>query len=148
MGNLVKYQLYQEQPSSWTRVIVEKPFGLDQRSAENLNTEITQYFKEDQIYRVDHFLGKEAVQNILVFRLSNLLFQPVWNREYFEYIQITCAETVGIEGREDFFEQTGAIRDMIQSHLLQVLALLTMETPRSLDPEEIRDEKGGNNGGS
>jgi glucose-6-phosphate 1-dehydrogenase len=141
VSNLAKYGLNQKPESAWTRLIVEKPFGLDLRSADVLNSEISQDFREEQIYRIDHFLGKEAVQNILVFRLSNLLFQPLWNREYFDHIQITCAETVGIEGREDFFEQTGAIRDMVQSHLLQILALVTMEPPRSLDPEEIRDEK-------
>jgi glucose-6-phosphate 1-dehydrogenase len=139
--NLSNKNLNEETPDSWTRIIVEKPFGLDLKSAENLNNAILEYFSESQIYRIDHFLGKEAVQNILVFRMSNLLFQPLWNREFIDHIQITCSETVGAEGRVDFFEQTGAVRDMIQSHLLQILAFLTMERPNSLDPEEIRDEK-------
>ncbi len=141
INNLAKIGLNVQDEKHWTRIIVEKPFGLDLKSSENLNSEIMKHYSEEQIYRIDHFLGKEAVQNILVFRMSNLLFQPLWNREYIEYMQITCAETVGVEGRVDFFEQTGVVRDMMQSHLLQVLALLTMEHPSSLDPEEIRDEK-------
>lgn len=138
---LAKVGLNKAANGAWTRVIVEKPFGLNLQLADQLNNKIMESFAEEQIFRIDHFLGKEAVQNILIFRMSNLIFQPLWNREYIDHVQITTSETVGVEGRVDFFEQTGAILDMIQSHLLQVLALVTMEHPRSLDPEEIRDEK-------
>lgn len=139
--SLAEQNLNREYNGIWSRVIVEKPFGLDFESAVDLNNKIMEHFKEEQIYRIDHFLGKEAVQNILVFRMSNVLFQPLWNREYIDHIQISSSETIGVEGRVDFFEQTGAVRDMIQSHLLQILAFLTMDHPRSLDPEHIRDEK-------
>ncbi len=138
---IAQFGLHEETGTAWSRIIVEKPFGLDLESADRLNEILTQYYSESQIFRIDHFLGKEAVQNILIFRMSNLLFQPVWNREYIDHIQLTIAETIGVEGRVDFFEQTGAIRDMIQSHALQILAFLAMEHPSRLDPEEIRDEK-------
>jgi len=138
---LSKFKLNINHLPSWTRIIIEKPFGLDLNSAKELNNLIRTNFNETQIYRVDHFLGKEAVQNILVFRMSNLIFQPLWNREFIDHIQITTFETVGVEGRVDFFEQTGVVRDMVQSHMLQILAFLTMEHPRSLEPELIRDEK-------
>ncbi len=138
---IAEFGMNEETKETWSRIIVEKPFGLDLKSADRLNALLNKYYDEEQIFRIDHFLGKEAVQNILIFRMSNILFQPLWNREYIDHIQITIAETVGVEGRVDFFEQTGAIRDMIQSHALQILAFLTMEHPSSLDPEEIRDEK-------
>lgn len=141
VDGLAKVNLHKQSKEAWSRIIVEKPFGLDLKSAEVLNQKIMEYFSEDQIFRIDHFLGKEAIQNILVFRTSNIMFQPLWNREYIDHIQITTSETVGVEGRLPFFEQTGAVLDMIQSHLLQILALLTMEHPESLDQEKIRDEK-------
>ncbi len=125
----------------WTRVIIEKPFGLNLRDADNLNNLLMEGFREDQVYRIDHFLGKESVQNILIFRLSNLMFQPLWNNKYIDHIQITTSETIGVEGRVDFFEQTGAVLDMLQSHILQILAFVTMEPPTSFSPEAIRDEK-------
>ena len=138
---LANHNLHNETGDSWIRLIIEKPFGLDYNSAEQLNSRITKHFTENQIFRIDHFLGKEAVQNILIFRMSNVIFQPLWTREYIDHIQITSAETIGVEGRADYFEQTGAIRDMIQSHLLQILAFLTMDFPQDLNPENIRDEK-------
>ncbi len=141
LQKMIQFRLHEEIAPNWVRVIVEKPFGLDLQSSDSLNRLLLESFHEDQIFRIDHFLGKEAVQNILIFRMSNLLFQPVWNREFIDHIQISIAETVGVEGRVDFFEQTGAIRDMIQSHILQILAFLMMEHPSSLDPEIIRDEK-------
>ncbi|RMG37776.1 MAG: glucose-6-phosphate dehydrogenase [Methanobacteriota archaeon] len=138
---IAQFGLNTEEDGKWSRIVVEKPFGLDLKSADRLNLLLNKFYDENQIFRIDHFLGKEAVQNILIFRMSNILFQPLWNREYIDHVQITIAETIGVEGRVEFFEQTGAIRDMIQSHALQILAFLTMEHPSSLDPEEIRDEK-------
>lgn len=138
---LADHNLNKQVESPWTRLIVEKPFGLDLVSAKALNDQIIKYFEKSQIFNIDHFLGKEAVQNILIFRMSNLMFQPLWNKDYIEQIQITSAETIGVEGRVGFFEQTGAVRDMIQSHLLQILAFLTMEHPASFDAENIRNEK-------
>jgi len=127
--------------SSWGRIIVEKPFGLDLDGAIELNKLLKNFINEDQIFRIDHYLGKEAVQNLLVFRFANMLFNPVWNRKFIDHIQITVAETVGLDKRADYFEQTGGLIDMVQSHLLQVLAFLTMERPTSLDPDNIRDKK-------
>ncbi len=141
ISSIASVDLNKQDHDAWSRVIVEKPFGLDILTADKLNNVIMEHFDEEQIYRIDHYLGKEAVQNILVFRMSNLLFQPLWNREFIDHVQITISETVGAEGRVEFFEQTGVIRDMLQSHLLQILAFLTMDHPKSLDPELIRDEK-------
>lgn len=124
-----------------SRLIVEKPFGTDLRSAIELENTLCDVFEEQQIFRIDHYLGKETVQNILVFRFGNALFERVWNRDAIDHIQITVAETLGIEGRGAFYEEVGAMRDMVQSHLSQVLSLLTMEPPGSFDPEAIRDEK-------
>ncbi|MHA2028800.1 MAG: glucose-6-phosphate dehydrogenase [Candidatus Kariarchaeaceae archaeon] len=133
--------LCSEEKGAWTRLIVEKPFGLDLQGANLLHQEISKHFSKKQIFNIDHFLGKESVQNILIFRMSNLMFQPMWNKDYIEQIQITSSETIGVEGRVGFFEQTGAVRDMIQSHLLQILAFVTMEHPESLNPEMVRYEK-------
>lgn len=141
VDKLAKVGLNRSQSDYWSRIIVEKPFGLDLESAINLNKSIIKHFDENQIYRIDHFLGKESVQNILIFRMTNLIFQPIWTNKYIDHVQITSAETIGVEGRVEFFEQTGAVRDMIQSHLLQILALLTIEPPNSLDQEEIRNNK-------
>jgi glucose-6-phosphate 1-dehydrogenase len=127
--------------TSWGRIIIEKPFGLNLDGAIELNKLLKNYVQEDQIFRIDHYLGKEAVQNLLVFRFANMLFNPVWNRKYIDHIQITVAETVGLDKRIDYFEQTGGLIDMVQSHLLQILAFLTMERPTSLDPDNIRDKK-------
>jgi glucose-6-phosphate 1-dehydrogenase len=126
----------------WTRVVVEKPFGRDLQSAKALNRTLLSHLDETQIYRIDHYLGKETVQNILSFRFSNILFEPVFNRTYVDHIQITAAETVGMEsGRGAFYDQTGALRDMVVNHLFQLLCLVTMEPPDGLDARSIRNEK-------
>lgn len=123
------------------RIVIEKPFGSDLASAQRLDRVLKRYFQENQIYRIDHFLGKETVQNLLVFRFANSLFEPVWNRNYIDHIQITVAEKLGVEHRGDFYDKTGALRDMFQNHILQMLALTAMEPPVSFDAESIRDEK-------
>ena len=125
----------------WARLIVEKPFGHDLESARALNRELSQVFHEDQIYRIDHYLGKETVQNILVFRFANGIFEPVWNRRYVDHVQITVAESVGVEGRASYYEEAGALRDMVQSHMLQLLNLVCMEPPVAFDADAVRDEK-------
>ncbi|KAL1332076.1 hypothetical protein HN51_060950 [Arachis hypogaea] len=125
----------------WTRVVVEKPFGKDLESAEELSTQIGELFEEPQIYRIDHYLGKELVQNMLVLRFANRLFLPLWNRDNIDNVQIVFREDFGTEGRGGYFDQYGIIRDIIQNHLLQVLCLVAMEKPVSLKPEHIRDEK-------
>lgn len=123
------------------RVIVEKPFGRDLASARDLNEMIGSYLHESQIYRIDHYLGKETVQKILVLRFGNSIFEPLWNRQHIDYVEITAAESIGIEGRGAFYEQTGVVRDIIQNHLLQVMSLVTMEVPASFSADDIRDEK-------
>jgi glucose-6-phosphate 1-dehydrogenase len=123
------------------RVIVEKPFGRDLATARALNEMIGSYLDESQIYRIDHYLGKETVQNILVLRFGNSIFEPLWNRNHVDYVEITAAEAIGIEGRGSFYEQTGVVRDIIQNHLLQVMSLVTMEVPASFSADDIRDEK-------
>lgn len=125
----------------WRRVVIEKPFGTDLLSAGELNTEIHKVLKEDQIYRIDHYLGKETVQNLLVFRFANTIFEPLWNRNYIDHIQITVAESVGIEHRGGYYDQVGAIRDMFQNHLLQLLTLVAMEPPSSFKADPLRDER-------
>lgn len=127
--------------SGWRRIIVEKPYGRDLQSAEELETVIHQSFHESQIYRIDHYLGKETVQNILVFRFANGIFEPLWNRRYVDHIQITVAETVGVETRANFYETAGVIRDVFQNHLLQLLTLTAMEAPVAFKPNSVRDEK-------
>jgi glucose-6-phosphate 1-dehydrogenase len=126
---------------AWTRIILEKPFGHDLKSAQKLNEVVHKVFDEKDIYRIDHYLGKETVQNILVFRFGNSLFEPVWNRNYIDYVEITAAETVGVEGRATFYEETGALRDMVANHLLQLLALTAMEPPIAFDADAVRDQK-------
>ncbi len=125
----------------WARIIIEKPFGHDLASATALNHEVLQVFREDQVYRIDHYLGKETVQNLLVFRFANGIFEPIWNRRYVDHIQITVAESVGVEGRASYYEEAGALRDMVQSHMLQLLNLVAMEPPVAFDADAVRDEK-------
>ena len=128
-------------PPGWARVIIEKPFGTDLASARALNAEIHRHLDERQIYRIDHYLGKETVQNLLVFRFANGIYEPLWNRQYIDHVQLTNAETVGVEGRGGYYEHAGVVRDMIQNHVFQVLSLVAMEPPASLGPEAVRDEK-------
>ncbi|MGI8996404.1 MAG: glucose-6-phosphate dehydrogenase [Pyrinomonadaceae bacterium] len=125
----------------WVRVIIEKPFGTDLQSAQELNQHIHQYLDESQIYRIDHYLGKETVQNLLVFRFANGIYEPLWNRQYIDHVQLTNAETVGVEGRGGYYEKAGVVRDMLQNHVFQVLSLVAMEPPASLNSEAVRDEK-------
>ncbi len=125
----------------WRRVVIEKPFGHDLESARALNREITSVLDEQQIYRIDHYLGKETVQNILVFRFANGIFEPIWNRRYIDDVQITVAETVGVEHRGAYYETAGAMRDMIPNHIFQLLALVGMESPGSFEADAVRDEK-------
>jgi glucose-6-phosphate 1-dehydrogenase len=125
----------------WVRIILEKPFGRDLESARALNQVVHGVFDEKTVYRIDHYLGKETVQNILVFRFGNSLFEPVWNRNYIDYVEITAAETVGVENRAAFYEETGALRDMVANHLLQLLALTAMEPPVAFDADSVREQK-------
>src|SRR3954470_2208734 len=130
-----------ENERSWRRIIVEKPFGTDLASARALNQLLHQHLDEAQIFRIDHYLGKETVQNLLVFRFANGMFEPVWNRRYIDHVQITAAETVGVESRASYYEGAGATRDMVQNHLMQVLALVAMEPPSTFSAENVRDRK-------
>jgi glucose-6-phosphate 1-dehydrogenase len=123
------------------KIVIEKPFGSDLESARQLNRLIHEWFDESQVFRIDHYMGKETVQNILVLRFANALFEPLWNHRYVDHVQLTVAEDIGIEGRGRFYERTGAIRDMVQTHLFQVVTFLAMEPPASFGPEELRDEK-------
>jgi glucose-6-phosphate 1-dehydrogenase len=125
----------------WTRVVVEKPFGHDLESAQALNQMLLKYFKEEQIYRIDHYLGKETVQNILTTRFANTMFQPVWCRDFIDHIQITASETLGVEERGGYYDQAGALRDFVQSHLLQIVALVAMREPDRYDADVIREQK-------
>ncbi|MBK8551209.1 MAG: glucose-6-phosphate dehydrogenase [Ignavibacteria bacterium] len=125
---------------SWTRIILEKPFGYDLESALELNKKVSHYFTENQIYRIDHYLGKESVQNILVTRFANGIFEPIWNRNYVEYVEITSSESIGIEGRGGYFDNSGTLRDMVQNHLLQLVGYAAMEPPSVFDSKSIRDE--------
>ncbi len=127
--------------NGWRRVIIEKPFGHDLASARKLNEEIHKVFDESEIYRIDHYLGKETVQNILAFRFGNGIFEPLWNRRYVDHIQITAAESIGVEGRGGYYQEAGALRDMIQNHLSQVMATVMMEPPTIFDATNVRDER-------
>jgi glucose-6-phosphate 1-dehydrogenase len=128
-------------PNAWRRLIIEKPFGRDLASARALNQTLRQSFQENQIYRIDHYLGKETVQNILVFRFANTLFEPLWNYNYIDHVQITVSETVKVEGRGDYYDRAGVLRDMFQNHLLQVLTLVAMEAPARFAADPLRNEK-------
>jgi glucose-6-phosphate 1-dehydrogenase len=127
--------------AGWTRLVVEKPFGRDSRSAAELNEVVHRHFGEEQVYRIDHYLGKETVQNLLAFRFSNPIFEASWNRDRIERVEITVSEAVDVGTRGGYYDQAGAVRDMIQSHLMQVLSLVAMEAPPTLDPDDVRDEK-------
>ena len=130
-----------EKDGQWRRVVIEKPFGHDLPSAKALNAEILKTLQEHQIYRMDHFLGKETVQNIMALRFANGLFEPLWNREHIDHVQITAAETVGVERRGKFYEKTGALRDMVPNHVFQLLAMTAMEPPISFDADAVRAKK-------
>src|SRR5260370_6160429 len=125
----------------WTRIIIEKPFGRDLLSAQKLNRELARVFRENQIYRIDHYMGKETVQNLLAFRFSNGIFEPLWNQKYIDHVQILVAESLGIGTRAEYYDESGAIRDIVQNHIMQVLCLTAMEPPVAFDADAIRDEK-------
>ncbi|MDB6109339.1 MAG: glucose-6-phosphate 1-dehydrogenase [Pedosphaera sp.] len=133
--------LHKDESKGWQRIVVEKPFGHDLASAYQLNTELTRYAHERQVFRIDHYLGKETVQNILMFRFANSIFERLWNRDSVDHVQITVSENLGVGQRGGYYEEAGALRDMVQNHLLQVMSLVAMEPPVSLDAEPIRDEK-------
>src|SRR5580698_631070 len=133
--------LLREEKGCWRRVIIEKPFGHDLDSARQLNSQLTSVLQEHQIYRIDHYLGKETAQNLLVFRIGNAIFEPVWNRRYIDHVQLIVAESIGVEGRGAFYETAGAFRDVMQNHMFMLLALVAMEPPSSLSGEAVRNEK-------
>jgi glucose-6-phosphate 1-dehydrogenase len=139
--NLARAKLTEEIEDAWRRIIIEKPFGHDLESAVQLNEKIKGLAKESQIFRIDHYLGKETVQNIMVLRFANGIFEPIWNRRYIDHVQISVAEELGVEGRASYYEHSGALRDMVPNHLFQLLALVGMEAPNSFDSEAVRDEK-------
>ncbi len=128
-------------PNGWTRIIIEKPYGRDLASAIDLNEQVHRVFAEEQVYRIDHYLGKETVQNLIVFRFANAIFEPIWNRNYIDHVQITVAETVGVESRAGYYDTAGIGRDMFQNHLLQLLTFMAMEPPYAFDARALRDEK-------
>jgi glucose-6-phosphate 1-dehydrogenase len=127
--------------NGWSRIVVEKPFGRDLETARSLNKTVLGVFEESSVYRIDHYLGKETVQNLLMFRFGNSLFEPLWNRNFVDYVEITAAEPLGVENRSKFYEETGALRDMVANHLLQLLSLTAMEPPFSLDADAVREQK-------
>src|SRR5207302_11182719 len=133
--------LHKQDGPGWQRIVIEKPFGHDLDTARQLNRELTNYVREQQVFRIDHYLGKETVQNILMFRFSNAIFERLWNRDTIDHVQITVGEKLGVGDRGGYYEEAGALRDMVQNHMLQVLSLIAMEPPVSLDAEPIRDEK-------
>jgi glucose-6-phosphate 1-dehydrogenase len=141
IGTIVEKVGKHRSTEGWTRLIVEKPFGRDLETAKALNTELQQTFDESEIFRIDHYLGKETVQNLLALRFANGIFEPIWNRQFVDHVQITVAESIGIEGRAGFYEQAGAIRDIFQNHLLQLVALTAMEPPIDFTADSVRNEK-------
>jgi glucose-6-phosphate 1-dehydrogenase len=141
LENLRKSKLNKAQPGSWARVIVEKPFGTDLPSAQRLNEMVKEAFSEKDTFRIDHYLGKETAQNIMVMRFANAIFEQLWNARYIDHVQITASEALGVEGRAGYYDKAGAMRDMVQNHLLQLLCLTAMEPPAGLDADAIRDEK-------
>src|ERR1700744_5908629 len=130
-----------DNPKGFQRIIIEKPFGRDLSSAEHLNTLLHKYFQEKQVFRIDHYLGKETVQNLMVMRFANSIFEPIWNYKYIDHVQITVAETVSSDDRAGYYDKSGALRDMVQNHIFQLMALVAMEPPAALDERSIRDEK-------
>ncbi len=141
INSLGKHEMAQPAQGSWVRTIIEKPFGHDLESARALNDDVNKVFHEDQIFRIDHYLGKETVQNILVFRFANGIFENVWNRNYIDHVEITAAESIGIEGRGPFYETAGALRDVVQNHVMELLSFVAMEPPVSFEAEAVRAEK-------
>ncbi|UYV39414.1 glucose-6-phosphate dehydrogenase [Rhodobacteraceae bacterium D3-12] len=140
-GDLAERLKQNGMASGATRIVVEKPFGHDLPSAQELNQTLARYFDEGQIYRIDHYLGKETVQNLMAIRFGNMLFEPLWNSQYVDHIQFTVAETVGVAGREEYYDRAGAMRDMVQNHMMQLLCLIAMEPPAKFAPDSVRDEK-------
>ena len=138
---LHEYDLAPRNGRGWARLIIEKPFGHDLASAQDLNDHLARLFAEEQIFRIDHYLGKETVQNILVFRFGNGIFEPIWNRNYIDHVQITVAESLGIGERGGYYDQSGALRDMVQNHVMQLVALTAMEPPVAMDGKAVRDQK-------
>lgn len=139
--SLAKEKLTLETNGNWRRIIIEKPFGRDLKTATKLNQELQKHLAESQIYRIDHYLGKETVQNILVFRFANGIFEPIWNRRYIDHVQITVSEQIGVGHRAAFYEEAGALRDMVPNHIFQILSYITMEPPYSFDSEAVQNEK-------
>ena len=140
-GIAQRQEIYTNPTEGWTRIVVEKPFGHDLESARKLNAAMNAVFAEQQVYRIDHYLGKETVQNVLAFRFANILFEPVWNRHYVDQVQITVAESLGVENRATYYEESGALRDMVQSHMLQLVSVVAMEPPALFNGDALRDEK-------
>jgi glucose-6-phosphate 1-dehydrogenase len=139
--HLAEAGLTDERDGRWRRVVIEKPFGRDLGSAVELNARLRCVLDERQIYRIDHYLGKETVQNLIVFRFSNGIFEPIWNRRYVSHVQITVAETLGVEGRGGYYDRAGALRDMVPNHIFQLISLVAMEPPISFDADSVRDEQ-------
>ncbi|WP_172295357.1 glucose-6-phosphate dehydrogenase [Pseudoruegeria sp. HB172150] len=140
-GHLAEHLHKYKIAGNHARIVVEKPFGHDLKSAKDLNATLRKYFAEEQIYRIDHYLGKETVQNLMAVRFGNVLFEPLWNALYVDHIQITVAETVGVGGRGTYYDKSGAMRDMVQNHMMQLLCLIAMEPPHHFEPDAVRDEK-------
>ena len=141
IGTIIEQIGKRRSTNGWTRVVVEKPFGHDRASARELNEKISQSFTEEEVFRIDHYLGKETVQNMLALRFANGIFEPIWNRQFIDHIQITVAESIGIEARASYYEKAGAIRDIFQNHLLQLVALTAMEPPIDFTSDSVRNEK-------
>jgi glucose-6-phosphate 1-dehydrogenase len=141
MPNLAQALGKLREAEGWTRLIIEKPFGYDQGSARNLNQLIGEHFTEEEVFRIDHYLGKETVQNMAALRFANGIFEPIWNRQFIDHVQVTVAESIGIEGRADYYDRAGAIRDIFQNHMLQLVALTAMEPPSDFTADSVRNEK-------